>query len=78
MGEQDKNTALFAECKWTNEKVDLGVLETLVKRSNLFSYKTKHYYLFSKTGFTKGCIDKANEMGNVNLVEYGDIIKGVR
>lgn len=73
MGEQDKNTALFAECKWTNEKVDLGVLETLVKRSELFHYKTKHYYLFSKSGFTKGCEDKANEMGNVSLIEYEDI-----
>ena len=74
MGEQDKNTALFAECKWTNEKIDLGILETLVKRSNLFSYKTKHYYLFSKSGFTKGCIDKANEMGNVSLVDYASIV----
>ena len=74
MGEQDKNTALFAECKWTNEKVDLGVLETLVKRSELFNYKTKHYYLFSKSGFTKGCIYNANEMGNVTLVEFGDMI----
>ena len=74
MGEQDKNTALFAECKWTNEKVDLGVLETLIKRSNLFSYKTKHYYLFSKSGFTKGCVDKANEMGNVSLVEFADMM----
>lgn len=74
MGEQDKNIAVFAECKWTNEKVDLGVLETLVKRSELFNYKTKHYYLFSKSGFTKGCIDKANEMGNVTLVEFGDMI----
>lgn len=74
MGEQDKNTALFAECKWTNEKVDLGVLETLVKRSNLFSYKTKHYYLFSKSGFTKGCIDKADEMGNVYLVKFADMM----
>ena len=75
MGEQDKKTALFAECKWTNEKVDLGVLETLIKRSNLFSYKTKHYYLFSKSGFTKGCIDKANEMGNVSLVGYEKVVK---
>lgn len=75
MGEQDKNTALFAECKWTNEKVDLGVLETLVKRGNPFSYKTKHYYLFSKSGFTKGCIDKANKMGNVNLVSYIDMME---
>ena len=74
MGEQDKTTALFAECKWTNEKVDLGVLETLVKRSNLFSYKTKHYYLFSKSGFTKGCIDNANEMGNVTLVTFYEIL----
>ena len=73
MGEQDKNTALFAECKWTNEKVELSVLETLVKRSELFHYKTKHYYLFSKSGFTKGCMDKADEMGNVSLVEYKEI-----
>lgn len=74
MGEQNKNTALFAECKWTNEKVDLNVLETLVKRSYLFNYKTRYYYLFSKNGFTKSCIDKAKEMGNVILVKYTDII----
>ncbi len=74
MGEQDKNTGIFAECKWTNEKVDLGVLETLVKRSELFNYKTKHYYLFSKSGFTKGCIDKANELGNVSLVEFSAML----
>ena len=75
MGEQDKNTALFGECKWTSEKVDLGVLETLIKRSNLFSYKNKHYYLFSRSGFTKGCIDKAAEMGNVTAVEYSDMVQ---
>lgn len=68
----DKNTALFGECKWTNEKVDLGVLETLSERSTLFNYKKKHFYLFAKTGFTKGCIDKAAEMGNVSLVAYAD------
>lgn len=74
MGEQDKDTALFAECKWTNEKVDLSVLEPLVKRSRLFSYKNVHLYLFSKSGFTKGCIDEANRMGNVTLVSYADIV----
>ena len=75
LAEQDKNTALFGECKWTNEKVDLGVLETLVKRSELFPYKNVHYYLFAKTGFTKGCIDRASEMGNVNLVSYKDMLR---
>ena len=75
MGEQDKNTALFAECKWTNEKVDLSVLETLVQRSELFAYKNVHLFLFAKSGFTKGCMDKAAELGNVNLVTYADILK---
>ena len=74
LAEQDKTTALFSECKWTNEKVDLGVLETLVKRSELFSYKTKYFYLFSKSGFTKGCINRVKEMGNVMLVGYGEIL----
>ena len=74
IGEQDKTTALFGECKWTNEKVDLGVLETLVKRSRLFSYKKIYYYLFSKSGFTKGCIDEAKKMGNVTLVSYAEMV----
>lgn len=74
MGEQDKNTALFGECKWTNEKVDLGVLETLKERSELFSYKNTYLYLFSKSGFTKGCVDKANEMGDATLVNYEDML----
>ena len=71
----DRDSALFAECKWTNEKVDLSVLETLVERSNLFHYKQKHFYLFAKTDFTKGCMDKAAEMGNVTLVAYSDMLK---
>lgn len=76
MGEQDSETALFAECKWRNEKVDLDILETLIERSRLFHYKNVHYYLFSKSGFTKECMDKAKEMGNVTLVSYGDMISG--
>ena len=75
LAEQDKATALFGECKWTNERVDLNVLETLVKRSNLFPYKTKHFYLFAKSGFTRGCIGRAKEMGNVTLVNYGDLLQ---
>lgn len=77
MGEQDKNSALFAECKWTNEKIDLSVLETLVQRSELFAYKNVHLFLFAKSGFTKGCIDKAAELGNVTLVTYADILKSM-
>ena len=75
MGEADKNTALFGECKWTNEKVDVGVLELLIERSKLFRYPKVHYYLFSKSGFTKGCMEKAQAFENVELVTYSDIIK---
>ena len=73
MGEQDKNTALFAECKWTKEKVDAGVLELLVRRSRLFHYRDVHLYLFARSGFARGCVDMAEEMGNVALVTYGDV-----
>ena len=73
MGEEDKDTALFAECKWRNEKVDMEVLETLVERSKLFHYQKKHYYLFSKSGFTKGCQERAAELENVTLVSYGEV-----
>lgn len=71
----DKDAALFGECKWINEKVDLAVLETLVDRSTLFKYKKTHFYLFAKIGFTKGCIERAEEMGNVTLVTYEDMLK---
>ena len=75
MGEQNSTSAIFAECKWRNENVDLDVLETLVDRSGLFHYTKLHYFLFSKTGFTKGCMDKAEEMGNITLISYKDIVK---
>ena len=74
MGEQDNNSAVFAECKWRNENVDLDVLETLIDRSNLFHYMKVQYFLFSKTGFTKGCMEKAQKTGNVTLVRYDDIV----
>ena len=70
----DKDTALFGECKWKNENVDLGVLETLVDRSRLFHFKETYFYLFSKTGFTKGCVERANELGNVILVSYEEML----
>jgi AAA+ ATPase superfamily predicted ATPase len=74
MGEQDKNSALFAECKWTNEKVDVNVLEKLIERSELFPHKNKHYYVFAKTGFTKACEELAKQLGNVTLVKYAEMV----
>jgi AAA+ ATPase superfamily predicted ATPase len=75
MGEEDKETALFAECKWNNENVDLSVLETLLGRRQLFPYRNAHFFLFAKRGFTSGCIERGNQMKNVTLVTYEDIVK---
>lgn len=77
MGEQDKNTALFGECKWTNEKVDVGVLETLIRRSKIFHYNETYLYLFAKKGFTKGCVEAADTMGNVTLVQYKNLLEKI-
>lgn len=75
MGVQDKDTALFGECKWTNERVDVGVLETLAKRSKMFHYSEIQLYLFAKEGFTKGCLEAADQMENVTLVLYQDMVE---
>ena len=71
----DKDSALFGECKWTNEKIDLGVLEALTQRSTLFRCQKPYFYLFAKTGFTTGCIAQAAKTGNVALVSYEDMLK---
>jgi hypothetical protein len=68
------NAALFGECKWTNEKVDSAILDGLIYKSTLLHYDAVHYYLFAKTGFTKGCLEQAKARGNVTLVGLEDII----
>ena len=75
MGEQDKDTALFCECKWRNEQTDAGVLETLLERTRIFRYPRKHLYLFSQSVFTKGCEERAKELCCVSLVAYAEMLK---
>lgn len=71
------DSGLFAECKWTNEIADTAVLDTLVHRSGLFRCHRRFVYLFSRTGFTKGCQDRAKALGNVTLVTYSDMLRGL-
>jgi len=73
MGTGDNNSALFGECKWTNEKVDAAVLDGLIYKSTLFHHSNTHFYLFAKTGFTRGCQEKAKAHGKVTLVKFEDM-----
>jgi len=68
----NKDDAIFAECKWTNERVGIDTIDTLIERGNLFTYNKKYYYLFAKTGFTDGARVRAESAGNVVLVGYQD------
>jgi len=71
---EDKDNAIFGECKWTTEKVGTDVLDILIDRSQLFRYKNNHLYLFAKSGFTSGCVDKAKSMGNVTIVTFDEMV----
>jgi AAA+ ATPase superfamily predicted ATPase len=67
------NSAIFCECKWTKNKTDTSVLDDLFAQSKLFHYNPVQLYLFSKSGFTKGCIESAVKMGNVHLITFAEM-----
>jgi AAA+ ATPase superfamily predicted ATPase len=75
MGTGGADSALFCECKWTNERLDARLLESLAERSRLFHYKDTQLFLFAKNGFTKACAERAASLGNVVLIGFDDIVK---
>lgn len=76
VAEQDRDNAIFAECKWTNEKVDAKVLEKLDDLSRrLFHYQNRYLYIFSKSGFTDGCVERAKSFPSVHLVSFEEMTR---
>lgn len=65
--------AIFSECKWTNEKVSLKILDHLIEKSKMFNYKNNYYYLFSKSGFKKSVIEFAQNNENVRLFSFEEM-----
>ena len=78
MARQDKETLLLGECKWTSEKVDLNVLESLMARSKIFHGNNVYFYLFAKTGFTKGCMDYAQQNTNIFLISFKEMMEEMK
>jgi len=70
----NKNNAIFGECKWTNERIGTDVLDKLIERSQIFHYHKNYFYLFAKAGFKSAVVTRATEMGNVTLVTFDEII----
>lgn len=68
VGADEQKNALCAQCIWSNGDVKRTVLDALVEESAHLPYSPKHFYVFSKRGFTKACTERAKELGNVTLV----------
>lgn len=49
------------------------MLDQLIHRSQMFPYVDNHYFLFSKTGFTLVCQERAEQLSDVELVTFADI-----
>ncbi|MGN0414064.1 MAG: ATP-binding protein [Agathobacter sp.] len=72
-----EDKALFAECKWRNEKVDAEVIHTLIERGELFQYPEKHYFIFSKSGFKENVAEYAARNSNVHLIDFHHMTQGI-
>lgn len=59
---------VFGECKWKSRPVDVDVLDKLLERSSLLSGSSRSFFLFSKSGFTKSCVEAAQGRGDIRLV----------
>ena len=68
----DERDGYFGECKWKNEPIPRSVLEKLIANSETFKYPIKHYYLFSKSGFTDSCQELAEKI-NCQLFTFEEI-----
>lgn len=73
------NEILFGECKWTNEKLGISVLNALKSKAIKVEYKKnnreEYFVLFSKNGFTDDLIKLATEDNRVLLMNLENIIK---
>lgn len=69
------NEYIIGSCKYKNDQIGVDELELLKHYASVFGKGAKyHYYIFSKGGFTKGLIEKANEEG-VTLLTLDDIYR---
>ncbi len=64
---------LLGECKWTNKKVDVKIAASLVEKSEFIKTKLKkRFVLFSKAGFTEGCVEYMREE-DISYIELSDM-----
>ena len=65
----DDENAIFADCEWSEEPMQVSALNSLFERSRLFRYTNRYLYLFSRAGFSEECTATARRVG-ANLVLF--------
>lgn len=72
--------AIFGECKWKNELLNIGVYNSLVKKSQdkkFNKYTNRYYFVFSKSGFTDGLIKLAQNNNKIKLIGLDDLFTNI-
>ena len=65
----DDDNAIFADCEWSEDPMQVSALNSLFERSRLFRFANRHLYLFSRAGFSDECTAAASRVG-ANLVLF--------
>ncbi|MCH4887093.1 ATP-binding protein [Acidaminobacter sp. JC074] len=68
-----KDSGIYCECKFKNEKVGIKVYEKLIERSLLINRENKYYYIFSKSGFTKELLKLEEQVTHLKLVTLDNL-----
>ena len=59
---------LVGEVKWTNDLVDIGVVDDLMRKSKFISFTGEYKFLFiSKNGFTERALTRIKEINAIHL-----------
>lgn len=69
----DKSNAIFGECKWKNETIDMEVVNLLIEKSSILNYENKYYIFFSKSGFSASVVEYAKHNNNVFIYKMSDM-----
>ncbi|WP_408631310.1 DUF234 domain-containing protein [Marinisporobacter balticus] len=64
----NKDKAIIGECKWRNELLGMGVVNSLIEKGRILNYADKYYILFSKSGFTHEVIKFSQSNEKIILV----------
>jgi AAA+ ATPase superfamily predicted ATPase len=66
---------LFGECKWHEHAANLGVLNDLLRKSQMFRYKKTYLFIFARDRFTGELHAAAKKYKNVRLCSFMEMVK---